>query len=232
MWTHVAHSLVIPRPKITTDLDVGLTPLSQPPTLRPALTSVNILRKPMTLRVVPYNICEGGADRLRLIGRLLHRRRAGTVAVLEANSRPAVDALGRELGMSVVYGEANCPFAVAWLSRLPVRSSKNYRLRALSKTLLEIHVDSVNGPLSLFATHLADRRQLVTQPREDEVRAILGVLNTRRSLPHLLVGDLNSIRFGDPVGVPPGGEAKLGDALPDAPRRAIQQLLDAGYRDC
>src|SRR5258708_39853188 len=135
----------------------------------------------MTLRVVTYNICEGGADRLSVIGRLLHPRRADAVALLEASSRPTVEALGRELGMAVVYGEANCPYAIAWLTRLPVRSSTNHRLRALSKTLLEIHVDSVDGPLALFATHLADRRQEVTQPREDEIRAILGVLNTRQS---------------------------------------------------
>jgi endonuclease/exonuclease/phosphatase family metal-dependent hydrolase len=154
------------------------------------------------------------------------------VALLEANSQPAVEALGRALGMAMVYGEANCPYAVAWLSRLPIRSSTNHRLPVLAKTLLEIAVDWDHRPLRLFATHLADRRQAITRPREDEMRAILGVLAAAGSQPHLLVGDLNAIRPGDPVGEPPGGEAKLGDALPDAPRRTIQSLLDAGYVDC
>ncbi|MDQ6674247.1 MAG: endonuclease/exonuclease/phosphatase family protein [Chloroflexota bacterium] len=179
-----------------------------------------------------YNICEGGEDRLAEITRLLRRRQADVVALLEANSRLAVDALGRALGMAVVYGEANCPYAVAWLSRLPIHSSTNHRLPALAKTLLEIQVDGNAGRLRLFATHLADRRQALTRPREDEIRSILGVLGAAASVPHLLVGDLNAIRPGDAVGEPPDGEAKVGDALPDAPRRTIRQLLGAGYVDC
>jgi endonuclease/exonuclease/phosphatase family metal-dependent hydrolase len=121
---------------------------------------------------------------------------------------------------------------VACLSRLPIVSSENHRLPALSKTLLGIQVDGNGGPLRLFATHLADRRQAVTRPREAEMHAILGVLSTAGSMPHLLVGDLNAVRPGDPVGEPPGGEAKVGDALPDSPRRTIGCLLDARYVDC
>jgi exodeoxyribonuclease-3 len=186
----------------------------------------------MTLRVMIYNICEGGGDRLPAIARLLRGWRADVVALVESSSRPAVEALGQALGMTLVYGQANCPYGVAWLSRLPIRSSKNHRLATLSKTLLEIETEWHQRPLRLFATHLADRRQALTHPREDEVRTILGVLAGAGPAPQLLLGDLNAIRPGDPVGEPAGGEAKVGDALPDAPRRTIQSLLDAGYVDC
>jgi exonuclease III len=50
--------------------------------------------------------------------------------------------------------------------------------------------------------------------------------------PHLLVGDFNALVAGDPVGGPPPGVRKTGDALPDAPRRTLRQLFDAGYVDC
>jgi exonuclease III len=66
----------------------------------------------------------------------------------------------------------------------------------------------------------------------DEVPAILDLLRPLAGQPHLLVGDLNALCPGDPVGTPPRGEEKRGDALPGAPRRAIRLILDAGYVDC
>jgi len=47
-----------------------------------------------------------------------------------------------------------------------------------------------------------------------------------------LVGDLNSLRPDDPIGRPPPGEKKRGDAQDGATRRAIQSILQAGYTDC
>ena len=81
-------------------------------------------------------------------------------------------------------------------------------------------------------THLADRRQEVTHPHEAEVQAIASILRGARSEPHLLVGDFNAVARGDPVGDPPHGVVKTGDARPDAPRRALHYLREAGYVDC
>jgi endonuclease/exonuclease/phosphatase family metal-dependent hydrolase len=132
--------------------------------------------------------------------------------------------------MDLVFGEANGPLYahVAWLTRLPVARAENHRLPALAKTLLEVDA----GSATLFATHLASRHEIELYPQTGEVRAILDVLRGRSDAPHVLVGDFNALRLGDPVGVPPPGVLPRGDALPGAPRRTLGPLLAAGFLDC
>jgi exodeoxyribonuclease III len=184
----------------------------------------------MPLRLVTYNIWEGGGSRLPLIEQVLRQLRPDVVALQEANEHAAVQSLATRLEMELVYGEANCEASIAWLSRLPVAHSENHRLPQLSKTLLELQVTAGGRDLRLFATHLADRRQDAGQyPRLQEMQSILGVLSGPFSI---LVGDLNAVAPGDPVEDPPGGEPRIGDARPDAPRQVIGSLLEAGYVDC
>jgi len=64
-------------------------------------------------------------DRIGSIAALLQRKHADAVGVVEANSLANIETLRRELSM-VMYGEANSPACVAWLSRLPIRSSTNH----------------------------------------------------------------------------------------------------------
>jgi endonuclease/exonuclease/phosphatase family metal-dependent hydrolase len=184
----------------------------------------------VTLKILSYNIREGGNDRLPGIAAIIRKQQPDAVALLEATSRANALTLAQDLQMQLVFGEANNGIHVAWLSRLPIQRERNHRLVALAKTLLEIEVAWAGAPLRLFATHLASRwdgRQPV-----DEVPAILDVLRPLAGQPHLLVGDLNALRPGDPVGTPPHGQVKRGDALPGVERRAIRLILDAGYVDC
>jgi endonuclease/exonuclease/phosphatase family metal-dependent hydrolase len=169
----------------------------------------------VTLNVLSYDIREGGNDRLPGIAAIIRKQQPDAVALLEATSRANVLTLAQDLRMQLVFGEANNGIHVAWLSRLPIQRERNHRLVALAKTLLEIEVAWAGAPLRLFATHLASRwdgRQPV-----DEVPAILDVLRPLAGQPHLLVGDLNALRPGDPVGTPPHGQVKRGDALRQTP---------------
>ncbi len=182
----------------------------------------------MALRVVSYNILEGGGDRLPLIADSIRSLRPDVVALLEANSRPNADSLARDLGMDLVYGEANSEYAVAWLSRLPIVRHENHKMPILAKTLLEIEVTWARSSLSLFATHLVHGRSAVDgQRRVDEVSAILGVMGKLGDGPHLLVCDLNAIHPEDTVGDPIPGE-EVGHLA----RLPVQLLLEAGYVDC
>jgi exodeoxyribonuclease III len=183
-----------------------------------------------SLKVMSFNIQEGGDGRLQAIAELIRAQDADCVALLEADSLANVEALARDVHMTLTYGEANCPSAVAWLTRLPPVSSKNHRLPALAKTLLEIEVVTARTPLHLFATHLGSRLD-VRQPA-DEVITILQVLSAVGGDLHMLVGDMNALRPADPKGTPPAGEAKRGDAVAGAPRLAIGRILHAGYVDC
>jgi exodeoxyribonuclease-3 len=187
-------------------------------------------REARQVKVFSYNILEGGGDRLAAIGEVIRREQPDAVALLEANSRAHAATLAHELGMTLVFGEANSAFHIAWLSRLPIRRSANHRQPILAKTLLEIEVSWAGVPLRLFATHLASRHD--GSAPVDEIAAIRDVLGPPASTPHLLVGDFNALAPGDPVGDPPPGQEKRGDARDGAGRPAIRDLLAAGYVDC
>jgi exodeoxyribonuclease III len=184
----------------------------------------------MTLKVLAYNICQGGEDRLTTIAEVIRTQRPDAAALLEAIDRAKAETLARNLGMHLVFGAANNGVHVAWLSHLPIRRWENYCRPALAKTLLEIEVAWAGGSVRLFATHLASRHDATT-PAE-EVPTILAELRSLRDQPHLLVGDFNALRPGDPVGTAPSGVAKRGDALDDAPRRAVGRILADSYVDC
>src|SRR6266511_1672164 len=172
----------------------------------------------MTLRVLSYNIQHGGLpvspsgrpdpqagpDRLPAITEVIRAAHPDLVALQEANSRPNAERLAHDLGMELIYGEANSPFAVAWLSRRPVVSSQNHKLPSLAKTLLEIEIAWDGAPLHLFATHLvAGRREEDGARRAAEARDILASLAKVAGRPHLLVGDFNAVHPGDSFGEPP-----------------------------
>jgi exodeoxyribonuclease III len=182
----------------------------------------------MTFKVVSYNIENGGAERLDLLVDVIGRQQPDAVALLEASHKATADALARQLGMQLVYGEANSPFPVAWLSRLPIVRSENHRLPILSKTLLEVAIVWGSKEIVLFATHLIHGRTRASAGRRlAEVQAILEVLQAQRGAPHILVGDFNAIHPVDPLGEPPTGETQGYFA-----RKPIQLLLAAGYIDC
>ncbi|MBA3945583.1 MAG: endonuclease/exonuclease/phosphatase family protein [Herpetosiphonaceae bacterium] len=184
----------------------------------------------MTFKVLSYNILLGGEDRLQRIADIIRREEPDAVALLEANDRANVTTLAHDLGMQLVFGEANTEFHIAWLSRLPIHRWENHRLAALSKTLLEIEVRWAGLPVGLFATHLGSRHDRFRP--EDEVPVILDVLRSLADAPHLLVGDFNALHPNDAVGTPPNGQEKRGEANEGVPRKAIQLMLEAGYVDC
>jgi endonuclease/exonuclease/phosphatase family metal-dependent hydrolase len=144
---------------------------------------------------------------------------ADVIALQEANDRGAAEQLGAALGTNVFWGEANSPYAVAWLSREPAKA-RNHRLQVLDKTLLELHL----GSLRLFTTHLSAGRRLEDEPhRIDEMRAVLDATTEA----DLLVGDFNAVHPEDEVGPPPPDEG-----LEHVSREPIAMALAAGFTDC
>jgi exodeoxyribonuclease-3 len=187
------------------------------------------------LRVLSYNILDGGQERLPRIANVIRRSQPDAVALLEATSRPNAKWLARELDMHLTFGEANSEFSIAWLSRVPPVHVENRRLPILAKTLLEIELTWERAPVRLFATHLrAGREREHDLYRAEEMRAVLDVLRASNEVPHLLVGDLNTVSPADPVGTPPA-TAEVEDRGPGTSlltRAVIPLLLEAGYVDC
>jgi endonuclease/exonuclease/phosphatase family metal-dependent hydrolase len=173
------------------------------------------------LKLLTWNIWNGGEGRLDAIEKVLREQDADVVALQEANDRAALEELGGRLGMHLVYGEANSAYAVAWLSGLPVRRAQNHRLPMLEKTLLEIEV----GGLRLFGTHLSAGRKLADEPhRVAETEAVLSAAGATADL---LVGDFNAVHPADDVGTAPPEEH-----LEHISRRPIELVLGAGFLDC
>ncbi len=190
------------------------------------------------MRVLTYNIWDGGDDRLHLIRDVIHAQQPDVVAIEEASNRAHAEELARELGMTISYGEANSRWHIAWLSRLPITHSQNHKVRILTKTLVEIEVAWEGAPLQLFATHLnSERSAQAEEHRAAEVRAILQTLREHGEsggTRQLLVGDFNTLA---PQAAQPPLEGLSHEARQRAekiyslPRLAIPLVLEAGYLD-
>lgn len=192
----------------------------------------------MTLRVLSYNILYGGEDRLSHIANVIEAQQPDVVALLEANSRANAEALAAQLGMQLTFGEANNEFHIAWLSRLPLLKTENYRLPIFSKTLLKIEVAWRDTTLALFATHLQAGRELENDLyRVREMQAILTILQQHSHQPHLLAGDLNALHPQDQYNfalyLATAAEGEEKQMSPDQISRQVITLpLEAGYTDC
>jgi exodeoxyribonuclease-3 len=187
------------------------------------------------MRVMTYNIWDGGGERLPLIRDVIQAQQPDVVALEEANDRTHAEDLARELGMALYHGEANSPWHIAWLSRLPVTYQQNHKLPVLSKTLMEIDVEWEGAPLQLFATHLnSERTEQGEEHRVGEACAILQAMRERGGTLQLLVGDFNTLA---PQAARPPLEGLSPDACQRAekiyavPRLAIPLVLAAGYVD-
>jgi exodeoxyribonuclease-3 len=192
----------------------------------------------MTLSILSYNILYGGEDRLPLIAGVIQKQQPDVVAFLEANSHANAEALARQVGMDLTFGEANSEFHVAWLSHLPLIRTENYRLPVFTKTLLKIEIRWEGVPLALFATHLrAGRDQESDQYRVAEMQAILDILRQLGNQPHALVGDLNSLHPTDHPNlsaylVTEPEERRENLQEDQLPRQVIPLLVEDGYVDC
>jgi len=187
----------------------------------------------MALRVMTYNILEGGGERMPYIRDVIRGQSPDAVAIQEANDRDLIESLARELEMRLVYGEANSIFHMAWLTTLPIRRSANHRLPELRKTLLEVEVEWEGQPLRLYNLHLKanpeDERE-----RLKEIQAVLPVIGPASAEPRLFVGDFNSIgpsdRYISDIQFP-DDDVAFAERAYSLPRLVIPAILAAGYVD-
>jgi exodeoxyribonuclease III len=101
------------------------------------------------LKILSYNLYNGGNNRLPLLANLIQSQRPDVVALQEATSRSNAESLANRLKMDLIFGEAKSGFHVAWLSRMPVLRSENHRLPALTRALLKIEVAWNGSTISL-----------------------------------------------------------------------------------
>ncbi len=190
------------------------------------------------MRIVSYNILDGGEGRADPVAEVIEAQRPDIVCLVEADNADVLQRIARRLSMDVIqaWGEKH---AVALLSRWSIVESVNHAaIRGRPRCLLEALVREPSGaewPIGVvhFKGGAFEADEAV---RDGEAATLLDVFAAHRAAgrAHLLAGDFNANSPAwtiDPAGCTPRtAEAWMvnGGGIP---RRVIQRLLDAGYVD-
>ena len=190
------------------------------------------------MRLVSYNILDGGTGRADPLAEVLLAQRPDVVVLVETQDSAVVERIANRLNMDLFRSDAEQSAAV--LSRWPISETVDHAaLRSeVSKALLEAVVEAPDGTRwPIGAVHLhAGAFEEDERVREREIAAVLDVFERYRrdNRPHLLAGDFNSdapYQRIDPAQCKPKTQRAWEANGKDLPRRVVQRLLDAGYTD-
>ena len=191
------------------------------------------------MRLVAYNILDGGVGRADALANVIAAQEPDLVALVEAEDQPVVDHLARRLDMDYLLGVGNS-HASALLTRWPIRESINHAPlhKGLEKSLLEATVTEQSGKdWTLGVLHLhAHGTEADEHERARELDLVLRAFARHRAQkrPHLLCGDFNAnapYQRIDPAKCKPRTQKEWVANGGGLPRRAVQQVIDAGYVD-
>lgn len=191
------------------------------------------------MRILSYNILDGGSDRADELAQVIQPQQPDVVALVEADDPGIVEALAARLGMDFIHAPGN-NHASALLSRFPITETVNHALLhpAFDNSLLEATVGPPGGSdLTVGVVHLHARPYEADEAiREAELGIVLRVFAPHREArrPHLLCGDLNAnapYQRIDPERCKEKTRLAWHANGGDLPRRVVQRLLDAGYVD-
>ena len=191
------------------------------------------------MRIVSYNILDGGEGRADPLAEVVLAQRPDLVAMVEADNIDVLERIGKRLDMDYVRGEGAGMHAVALFSRWPIVQSINHgAVRGKPRCLLEVLVRRPDGAEWVVGvTHMHPRAYEVDEiEREQELAVLLEVFKAHRERKqaHILCGDFNAnapCQQIDPEKVKAKTRAAWEANGGRIPRRVIQRLLDAGYVD-
>jgi endonuclease/exonuclease/phosphatase family metal-dependent hydrolase len=191
------------------------------------------------MRIVSYNILEGGTGRADPIAEVILAQRSDIVCLVETQDPAVVERIASRLDMDFFRAGDERQSATI-LSRWTIRETIDHAARfdEISKSLLEATIvepggrEWVMGVVHLHAGAYEDDER----KRERELAVILEQFGRHRraSRPHLLAGDFNSnapYQRIDPAKCKPSTRKAWEANGGQIPRRVVQRLLDAGYTD-
>ncbi len=191
------------------------------------------------MRVISYNILDGGVGRGDPLAEIIEAQRADIVALVEADNPDVLERIGRRLDMDHIQATGTAGHSVALLCRWPIVETVNHALlRPSPPCLLEALIAEPGGPQ--WTVGVAHCRPYATEAAEAErQQQVAWLLNTfaehrRQRRPHLLVGDFNAnapIQVIDPAQCTAKTRQAFEQNGGEIPRRAVQMVLDAGYID-
>ena len=190
------------------------------------------------MRLVSYNILNGGEGRADPLAEVLIAQRADVVCLVECSNAAVLDRIANRLQMDVAVATRGRD-PIALLTRLPIVETIDHAAThgGFTGAMLEAVVQSDFGELPIGVVHLTARAsEDCERQREAEVAIILDAFAHHRKAnrPHLLVGDFNAnspTQSIDPNRCKPATRDAWQANGGVIPRRAIQSLLSAGYRD-
>ncbi|HZZ43466.1 MAG TPA: endonuclease/exonuclease/phosphatase family protein [Tepidisphaeraceae bacterium] len=193
------------------------------------------------MRIVSYNILDGGEGRADPLAEVIEAQHPDIVALIEAQELSVVERIARRLNMDYVVGAGTSGKASTILSRYPIRDSINHavlRPAEIPKSFLEVTLQTPEfGDLPVGVLHLtAGAFEADERAREDEIASILKLFSRHRNpaRPHLLVGDFNANSPLQQIDLERCKEKtkKAWQANGgNLPRRVVPSLFDIGYTD-
>ena len=192
------------------------------------------------MRLVSYNILDGGEGRADPLAEVIEAQRADIVCIVEADKIEVIERIANRLKMDFIHAPGR-KSAAALMSRWPISKTINHGLLrndGPEKSFLEAEVIEPGGrDWSIGVVHLhAHARDEDEQHRERKLAGVLEVFARHRSAtrPHLLVGDFNAnspYQQIDPARCYPTTRKEWEENGGQIPRRVVQRILDAGYVD-
>ena len=193
------------------------------------------------MRIVSYNILDGGEGRADPLAEVIEAQRPDVVALVEADDPAVLDRVAGRLKMDLIAAPGH-RHASALLSRWPIRETVNHALlhtpEQWSTSLLEaVVVDPSGAEWVVGVAHLhAGATEADESRREKELETLLRVFAAHRQAgrPHLIAGDFNAnapYQQIDPARCKPRTRKEWEENGGGVPRRVVQRMLYAGYVD-
>jgi exodeoxyribonuclease-3 len=147
-----------------------------------------------TLRVLTYNILQGGVGREAHLATVINHQQPDIVVLQEATRPDVVERLARATDMSE-WG-ATRGRSLGFMSRVPIEVHRWLRPRWSQHAFLELVPKDVG--IRIFGVHLSAVHAAWTEARRvRELRALLHAIKEHDRTHHLLVGDFNTLAPGE-----------------------------------
>lgn len=185
----------------------------------------------MTLRLLSYNICRGGAGREAALARVIEAC-APDLVILQESTRPEVVERLAELTGMEDWG-ARRRQSLGFMARRRVTHASWQRPRVSRHAFLEVVTAGSRTPV--FGVHLSAVHAAWTERRRTfEVRALLRTIRAAGHGFHVLTGDFNTLAPGELLNIrklPRRLRALVWLSGGRVRWRTIQIVFDAGYAD-
>jgi exodeoxyribonuclease III len=191
------------------------------------------------MRIVSYNILDGGEGRADPLAEVIEAQRPDVVALVEATDFSVIERIARRFRFDYVQALGRDQ-ASALLTRHTIRQSVNHALldERLTKSFLEADiVDAAGAEWSFGVIHFHhNHREEDESIRQRELSAVLEAFapHRRDGKPHVICGDFNAdspIAQIDPQKCKESTRQTFIDYGGRLPRRVIEAMLGNGYID-